>query len=189
MRYLHSILNKVLVCFAAVFLAAGACQAQGTGENNMADSTHEKILFINGSPRANGNTAQLAKTLLEGKNYETLMLTDYRINFYGQELPGDQLGEVIAKMKAADIVVIGSPVYWHNICASVRTLMERFYGSVDDGLFAGKKFFFLYQGGAPTKMMIEDGEYSMSRFARMYGFEYMGMANDRSGARALREKF
>ena len=28
----------------------------------------------------------------------------------------------------------------------------------------------------------------MSRFAGMYGFDYMGMANNKSQARALREK-
>ncbi|MCI2109273.1 MAG: NAD(P)H-dependent oxidoreductase [Bacteroidales bacterium] len=41
-------------------------------------------------------------------------------------------------MKEADIVVIGSPVYWHNICALVRTVMERFYGTIDEGAFSGK---------------------------------------------------
>ena len=148
----------------------------------------EKILFINGSPRVNGNTADLAKTLLEGRNYATLMLTDYRINAYGQNLPGDQLDSVVNKMKAADIVVIGSPVYWHNICASVRTVMERFYGTIDEGTFKGKKLFFLYQGAAPTKMMIDDGEYTMSRFAGMYGFTYEGMANNKSQAKELRSK-
>ncbi len=30
-----------------------------------------KILFINGSPNKNGNTAKLAKELLKGKNFET----------------------------------------------------------------------------------------------------------------------
>ena len=43
-----------------------------------------KILFINGSPNREGNTANLAKALLAGHEYETLMLTDYRINVYGQ---------------------------------------------------------------------------------------------------------
>ena len=99
----------------------------------------EKILFINGSPNRDGNTAALAKVLLEGRKYETINLNDYRLNFYGQKLEGDQLDEVIAKMKEADIVVMGSPVYWHNICASVRTLMERFYGYVPDGEFKGKR--------------------------------------------------
>ena len=38
-----------------------------------------KILFINGSPNKNGNTAALAEALMEGKEYETLNLTDFRI--------------------------------------------------------------------------------------------------------------
>ena len=106
----------------------------------------EKILFVNGSPNRDGNTATLAKELLEGKEYETIALTDYRINFYGQTLDGDQFDEVYKKMKEADVVVIGSPVYWHNICASMRTLLERFYGPIEPGSFKGKKLFFLYQG-------------------------------------------
>ncbi len=59
-----------------------------------------KILFINGSPNKNGNTAALAEALLEGKEYETLNLTDYRIGSYGQTFEGDQLDEVIAKIQA-----------------------------------------------------------------------------------------
>ena len=86
------------------------------------------ILFINGSPNPDGNTAGLAKILLYGKNYETLNLTDYVIGVYGQKLPNDQFDEVIAKIKAADVLVIGSPLYWHNICGSVRTLLDRCYG-------------------------------------------------------------
>lgn len=166
------------------------CSA-GTRNSNSNESNEvkmEKILFINGSPNRDGNTAALAKVLLEGRQYETINLNDYRLNFYGQTLEGDQLDKVIARMKEADIVVMGSPVYWHNICASVRTLMERFYGYLPDGTFSGKRLFFLYQGAAPTKMMIDDGEYSMSRFARMYGFTYEGMATDRGQAQELRAK-
>jgi putative NADPH-quinone reductase len=184
-------MKKVIALFAALLLIVTAVHCKNkTNETMKGNETNktEKILFINGSPRENGNTAALAKTLLQGREYETLMLTDYRINAYGQTLPGDQLDTVVKKMKEADIVVIGSPVYWHNICASVRTVMERFYGTIDEGTFKGKKLFFLYQGAAPTKMMIDDGEYTMSRFAKMYGFEYMGMANNESQAKALREK-
>lgn len=43
-----------------------------------------KILFINGSPNKNGNTANLASILLNGKEYETLNLTDFTIGSYGQ---------------------------------------------------------------------------------------------------------
>lgn len=43
-----------------------------------------KILFINGSPNENGNTANLASILLNGKEYETLNLTNLTIGSYGQ---------------------------------------------------------------------------------------------------------
>ncbi len=176
-----------LVFFAATAFAL--CKSS-KGENMKQTNTQqtEKILFINGSPNRDGNTAALAKALLEGKEYETLALTDYRINFYGQTLEGDQFDEVYKKMKEADVVVMGSPVYWHNICASMRTFLERFYGPIEPGTFKGKKLFFLYQGAAPTKMMFDDGEYTMSRFAEMYGFSYEGMATSKSQAKALRSK-
>lgn len=183
---------KYLFTSAAAFLLVicGAnCQSNNSkNKNNNPIMQTKKILFINGSPNRDGNTAELAKILLEGKQYETIMLTDYRINFYGQTLDGDQFDEVLAKMKEADIVVMGSPVYWHNICASVRTFLERFYGFVEPHSFNGKQFFFLYQGAEPTKMMIDDGEYTMKRFAGMYGFTYQGMATDKSQAKALRSK-
>ena len=59
------------------------------------------ILFINGSPNENGNTANLASILLNGKEYETLNLTNFTIGSYGQTLPYDGLDRVIEKMKEA----------------------------------------------------------------------------------------
>lgn len=146
-----------------------------------------KILFVNGSPNKKGNTAQLAGALLEGKEYETLNLVDYRINVYGQELPGDQLDEVLAKIKGADVLVIGSPLYWHNICGSVRTLLDRFYGPVESGSLKGK-LFFLFQGAAPEKWMLEAGDYTMRRFASLYGLSYEGMATNRKETERLSAK-
>ncbi len=144
-----------------------------------------KILFINGSPNKKGNTAALAEALLAGKEYETLNLTDYRIGSYGQTFEADQLVEVIAKMKEAEVVVVGSPLYWHNICGSVRNVLERFYGLVENGAFSGRKLYFLFQGAAPEKWMLEAGEYTMNRFAKLYGFEYAGMATNKNEAEKL----
>ena len=144
-----------------------------------------KILFINGSPNKKGNTAALAEALLAGKKYETLNLTDYRIGSYGQTFEDDQLVEVIAKMKEAEVVVVGSPLYWHNICGSVRNVLERFYGLVENGAFSGRKLYFLFQGASPEKWMLEAGEYTMNRFAKLYGFEYAGMATNKNEAEKL----
>lgn len=142
-------------------------------------------LFINGSPNESGNTAALAEVLLKGKEYETLNLVDYRINCYGQNLPGDQLDEVTAKMKEAKTIVIGSPLYWHNICGSVRNVLDRFYGLVGEGELAGRTLCFLFQGAAPEKWMMEAGDYTMKRFAMLYGMKYAGMATTRKEAEKL----
>lgn len=141
-----------------------------------------KILFVNGSPNKNGNTAALAAALLKGKEYETMNLTDYRIGSYGQKFADDQLDEVIAKMKAADVIVIGSPLYWHNICGAVRNMLDRFYGPVENGSFSGRTLYFLFQGASPEKWMLDAGEYTMKRFAALYGMQYGGMATNRNEA-------
>ena len=101
------------------------------------------ILFINGSPNKNGNTKALAEKMLKEKAYETLNLTDYRIGSYGQNFQDDQLDEVIDKMKAADVIVVGSPLYWHNICGSVRNVLDRFYGKVEQEGLSGRTLYFL----------------------------------------------
>ncbi len=141
-----------------------------------------KILFINGSPNKNGNTAGLAETLLADKAYETLNLTDYKIYSYGQDFADDELDFVISKMKKADVIVIGSPLYWHNICGSVRNVLDRFYGLVGEKELAGKDMYFIFQGAAPEKWMLEAGEYTMKRFAGLYGMKYRGMATDKTEA-------
>ena len=141
-----------------------------------------RILFINGSPNKTGNTAQLAEKLLGDRKYETLNLTDYRIGSYGQNFSDDELDIVISKMKEADVIVIGSPLYWHNICGSVRNVLDRFYGLVSEKDLKGRDMYFLFQGAAPEKWMLEAGEYTMKRFAGPYGMNYRGMATDKTEA-------
>lgn len=145
-----------------------------------------KVLFINSSPNRNGNTARLAAALLQGKEYETLNLTDYKIYGYGQNFPDDQFSEVIAKIKEADTVVFGSPVYWHNISGLLRAFMDHCYGMVSEGEFRGKDMYAVVQGAAPEKWMLEACEYTMSRFAMVVGFNYKGMATSVSEARKMK---
>ncbi|MDD3220525.1 MAG: NAD(P)H-dependent oxidoreductase [Lachnospiraceae bacterium] len=146
-----------------------------------------KILFINGSPNSQGKTADLAKKLLNGKEYEVLDLVDYRINNYGQTLEGDQFNQVLDKIKKADVVVMGSPLYWHNICGSLRNLLDRFYGPVGQGSLSGQ-LFFIFQGAAPEKWMYEAGEYTMKRFAQLYGLKYEGMITSKKDAENMAGK-
>lgn len=141
------------------------------------------ILFINSSPNKDGNTAKLAKELLSGHDYETLNLIDYKIYAFGQKFPDDQFGEVIEKIRNADVVVMGSPLYWHNICGLLRNFLDRCYGPVSQGEFSGKELYFIMQGAAPEKWMLEACEFTMEHFAKMYGFTYKGMVTNSDEAK------
>ena len=88
-------------------------------------------------------------------------------------------------MKQADTFVIGSPLYWHNICGSVRNMLDRFYGKIKKGELFGRKLYFVFQGAAPEQWMLEAGEYTMKRFAALYGLSYGGMMTNRDEAAKL----
>lgn len=147
-------------------------------------------LFINGSPNKNGNTVRLAKAALDGKDFDTLNLVDYKVYSYGQNFPDDQMDEVLEAMEAADTIVIGSPVYWHNLSGAVRNLLDRLYGTLPYGRgpLSGKKLALLFQGAAPAQWMIEAGEYSIEKFCDIYGLDYLGMASTPSEAKRLGSK-
>ena len=88
-------------------------------------------------------------------------------------------------MKETHVIVVGSPLYWHNICGSVRNVLDRFYGLMEYGELSGRILYFLFQGASPEKWMMEAGEYTMKRFAALYGMEYGGMATNKGEADKL----
>lgn len=148
-----------------------------------------KVLFINGSPNKGGKTAMLAKELAGEHMYETINLVDYKVYSYGQKFEDDQFAEILAKIKEAETIIVGSPVYWHNMSGALRTLLDRFFGPVEQNALKGRRLFFLFQGGSPTKEILEFGEYTMSRFAGIYGMDYMGMASNSEEVQELAKKF
>lgn len=134
-----------------------------------------KYLFINSSPNPNGNTAKVADALLRGHEYETVNLAEYKIYGYGQQFEDDQFMEVIGKIREADVIVMGSPLYWHNLSGLLRCFLDRTYGPFKQGEFAGRQLYAVVQGAAPEKWMLEACDYTMSRFAGLCGFAYKGM--------------
>lgn len=143
------------------------------------------ILFINGSPNKDGNTVRLAKELLKGKDYKTMHLVDYKLYSYGQNYPDDQFDEILKEMKQTDIIVIGSPLYWHSMSGAVRNLLDRSYGTVSKEMLDGKKLYFLFQGASPTKEQLAAGDYTMGRYAALYGLDYKGMVTNYQEAEKL----
>mgnify|MGYP002763586058 FL=1 len=132
-----------------------------------------KTILINGSPNKNGNTVKLTKKHF--KDFETLHLVDYKIYSCGQNFEDDQFDEVIDAMSHADTIIIGSPLYWHSMSGAVRNLLDRFYMHVDENLLKDKDMYFVFQGYAPTQEQLNAGDYTMNRFAKLYGMNYKGM--------------
>ena len=104
-----------------------------------------KVIVINGSPRKKWNTATLLEKALEGavsEGAETELIHLYDLNFkgctscfacklkdgksYGKCAMNDELTPVLAKLKDADAVILGSPIYLGNSTGEMRSFMERF---------------------------------------------------------------
>lgn len=103
-----------------------------------------KIIGINGSPRANGNTRQALDLMGEVFNQEGI---DFEVLHIGHQLspcsgcfrcakthtctlPDDGLNEMYQRLIQADGVVFGSPVYFASITSGMRCFMDRI-GCID----------------------------------------------------------
>lgn len=51
---------------------------------------------------------------------------------------------------------------------------------MENGTLNDRKLYFVFQGAAPESWMLEAGEYTMKRFASLYGMTYGGMATNHS---------
>jgi len=104
-----------------------------------------KVIAINGSPRKKWNTATLLEKALEGaasEGAETEIIHLYDLNFkgctscfacklkdgksYGKCAMNDELTPVLEKLKDADAVILGSPIYFANSTGEMRSFMERY---------------------------------------------------------------
>lgn len=50
--------------------------------------------------------------------------------------------------------------------------------ALSEQFLKGKNMYFIFQGYAPTKQQLEAGEYTMQRFANLYGMNYRGMITE-----------
>jgi multimeric flavodoxin WrbA len=100
------------------------------------------VVAFNGSARLDGNTAILLKTALgelerEGIQTELIQLAKEQLPGCGAcyrcfkqkdercSVDTDPVNDYIAKMAAADGILLGSPVYFADITANMKALIER----------------------------------------------------------------
>ncbi len=117
-----------------------------------------KVVAFNGSPRVDGNTAQSIRIVLaelekEGIETELVQLGGRKV--FGCLACGrcfetrdnrcirrdDEMNDLIAKIQAADGIIIGSPTYFSNVSTEVKAFIDRcgFVNKANDGdLLRGK---------------------------------------------------
>ena len=101
-----------------------------------------KVIAFNGSARENGNTAILIKTVFgelerEGIATELIQLAGEHLQGCGAcyrcfkqkdqrcSVDTDPVNDYIAKMAAADGILLGSPTYFADVTANMKALIER----------------------------------------------------------------
>lgn len=101
----------------------------------------KNILVIQGGGRPNGNTAQLIRSFTKGaeeggNTVEVISLIKNEVKGclgcnacrYGKPcVQKDAFHEIIPKIKAADCLVLASPLYFWTVSARIKAFIERFY--------------------------------------------------------------
>lgn len=103
----------------------------------------KKIVILNGSPRKNGNTSGLVKAFTEGAESvgnEVITFHLDSMNIHGckgcfggdnsKECPcvqKDDMAQIYPAVKAADVVVLASPLYYWNLSGQLRTAIDRLF--------------------------------------------------------------
>lgn len=117
---------------------------------------NKKVLILSSSPRRGGNSDMLCDEFMRGASdagnqVEKVFLRDKTIHYctgcsacshLQKPCPQkDDAHEVIAKMIAADVIVMATPVYFYAMSAQLKTLIDRCCG--DYTQMSGKEFYFL----------------------------------------------
>jgi multimeric flavodoxin WrbA len=99
-----------------------------------------KVIAINGSPRKDGNTAHMLKTVLEvcaaaGHEAELYQAGGRAVygckacggcgNHKGRCVTDDWMNELYGKMAEADAILLGSPTYFADLTPELKAVIDR----------------------------------------------------------------
>lgn len=157
-----------------------------TINNSYVECKNMTVLGISGSMRKDGNTAILVKAILErcemaGLETEFISLAGKKINpCLGCEkckekdwcvVQNDDWGEIMHKVLDAEVLVIGSPTYYYDVCGHLKNFIDRSYSLYHQRKLAGRKAVAVAvcanKGGARTIETLEG-------FLNSHEFSYLG---------------
>ena len=154
------------------------------------------VLILMGSPRLQGNTAELCKPFMEelkanGTEVRYVTLADKDIKpcrgcYACQEVAGeygcvqkDQMP--VADMLWADLIVLATPIYAWYCAAPMKNVLDRhygfnkFYGSAEGSLWAGKKVAIIATHGYNGAYATDPFELGIRRLCKHSDLEYVGL--------------
>lgn len=157
-----------------------------------------KVLILMGSPRLNGNTAELCKPLIEELEKECaevhyLTLADKLINpckgcYACQNVEGeygcvqkDDMYMVTDEIGWADCIVLATPIYAWYCAAPMKAVLDRhyglnkYYGSAEGSLWAGKKVGIIATHGYEGDYATGPFETGVQRLCVHSNLEYVGL--------------
>jgi multimeric flavodoxin WrbA len=138
-----------------------------------------KILGVEGSPRNNGNTEKLVKTILESASENGAQTTFYKLTEMNISLclgcfncretgvcvTNDDMQLLHEEIQASDAIIIGSPVYMWQVSGQTKLFMDRLVPFIKPDFttrLKGKKsLFMVFTQGNPDE-----------NFFKLY-FEYL----------------
>jgi multimeric flavodoxin WrbA len=156
------------------------------------------VLILMGSPRLQGNTAELCKPFMEelkerGVAVRYVTLADKKINpcrgcYVCQDQQGvygcsqyDEMDAVVADILWADCIVLATPIYAWYCAAPMKNVLDRhyglnkFYGSAEGSLWAGKQVAILATHGYDGAYATDPFEMGVQRLCKHSGLEYLGL--------------
>lgn len=145
---------------------------------------HAKRVFINASINTNGTTAKMAKDLFGNLYYQQINLRDYNIPQIGQG-NGD-FDKVWQQLKGADVIVIGTPVYWSNMSGYLKTFIDHMQINND---LKNSDMYVIVQGADKNQSAAINSTYgSLNRIAARFHMHFVGIAQTNSQVHRLHQK-
>lgn len=140
---------------------------------------NKQVLILSSSPRRGGNSDTLCDEFMRGaieagNEVEKIFLRDKTIHYctgcstcslHNKPCPQkDDAAAIIEKMVAADVIVLGTPVYFYAMSAQLKTFLDRCCGLYTE--MNNKEFYFISAGAEG-----EEGRKDLERvFDNMMGF-------------------
>ena len=146
-----------------------------------------KVLVITGSAHKNGTSAHLAEKFIDGatesrhevyrfdaafKNVRPCIGCDKCQNG-GSCAFQDYMGELNPKLLEADVVVFVSPIYYYDINAQIKTVIDRFYAN-DAKLHGSKKAAIMLTMADASEESAEGALGSFKGMTKYLGWEPVG---------------